>query len=118
PLMAGLMLIYILNELMFKITPKNILRHPVTIVILVQLLWMLVTSLSSVDFVVSIKYFIARMWFIFSCYFIMTQLLKDKKHIYRFILAYAIPLAIVCLITIYNHSRFNFDDKTADWVVS
>lgn len=118
PLMAGLMLIYILNELMFKITPKNILRHPVTIVILVQLSWMLITSLSSVDFVVSIKYFIARMWFIFSCYFIMTQLLKDKKHIYSFILAYAVPLAIVCLITIYNHSRFNFDDKTADWVVS
>ncbi|MGZ4064435.1 MAG: O-antigen ligase family protein [Bacteroidia bacterium] len=118
PLMAGLMLIYILNELMFKITPRNILKHPVTIIILIQLLWMLVTSLSSVDFVVSIKYFIARMWFVFSCYFIMTQLLKDKKQLYRFIFAYAIPLAAVCIITIYKHAAFNFDHKTADWIVS
>jgi putative inorganic carbon (hco3(-)) transporter len=112
------MLIYVLNELMFKITPRNILKHPITIIILIQLAWMLLTSLSSVDFIVSIKYFIARMWFVFSCFFIMTQLLKDKKHLFRFILAFAVPLAIVCLITMYQHSRFNFDDKTADWVVS
>lgn len=118
PLMAGLMLVYILNELMFKVTPKKILGHPITIIILLQLVWMLLTSLNSVDFVVSIKYFIARMWFVFSCFFMMTQLFKEKKHIYTFIFAYAIPLAIVCLITIYQHSKFNFDDKTADWVVS
>ena len=118
PLMAGVMLIYILNELMFKITPRNILKHPITILILIQLVWMLITSATSIDFVVSIKYFTARMWFIFSCFFIMTQLFKDKKHLYRFIFAYSIPLAIVCLITIYQHAQFNFDDKTADWVVS
>jgi putative inorganic carbon (HCO3(-)) transporter len=118
PLMAGIMLVYLLNEFMFKITPKNVLRHPITVVILIQLLWIFVTSCASVDFVVSIKFFIARIWFVFSCFFIMTQLLKDKKNINRFIFAYAIPLAVVCLITIYKHAAFNFDNKTADWIVS
>lgn len=118
PLMAGLMLIYILNELMYKITPAKILKHPITIIILLQLLWMFITSISSVDFVVSIKYFVARLWFVFSCYFVATQLLKNRNSIKPFILAYAIPLAVVCLITIYRHAAFNFDDKIADWIVS
>ncbi|MBN8692963.1 MAG: O-antigen ligase family protein [Bacteroidetes bacterium] len=118
PLMAGLMVIYLLNELMYKITPRNILKHPITILIFIQLLWMFITTLSSVDFTVSLKYLIARLWFVFSCYFVGTQLLKNKNNIRSFILAYAIPLAIVCLITIYQHAAFNFDDKIADWIVS
>lgn len=118
PLMAGLMLIYILNELMYKITPRNILKHPITIIIIVQLAWMFITALTSVDIAVSIKYLIARLWFVFSCYFVATQLLKDRNNVRPFILAYAIPLAIVCLITIYQHAAFNFDDKIADWIVS
>lgn len=118
PLMAGLMLIYILNELMYKITPRNILKHPITIIIFIQLFWMFITTLSSVDFTVSIKYLIARLWFVFSCYFVATQLLKNRNSIRPFLLAYAVPLAIVCLITIYQHAAFNFDDKIADWIVS
>lgn len=118
PLMAGIMLIYILNELMFKITPRKILKHPVTIIILIQLTWMFITTLGSESIVVSVKYLIARLWFVFSCYFIATQLLKNKKSVVPFILAYAIPLAIVCLITIYQHAAYNFDDKIADWIVS
>lgn len=118
PLMAGLMLVYVLNELMYKITPRSILKHPVTLIIFIQLFWMFITTLSSVDFTVSLKYLIARLWFVFSCYFVATQLLKNRSNIRPFILAYAIPLALVCLITIYQHSAFNFDDKIADWIVS
>ncbi len=118
PLMAGLMLIYILNELMYKITPRNILKHPITVIILIQLLWMFITTITSVDFVISVKFFIARLWFVFSCYFVTTQLFKNKNSIVPFILAYAIPLAIVCVITSYKHAAFNFDDKIADWIVS
>jgi putative inorganic carbon (hco3(-)) transporter len=118
PLMAGLMLIYLLNELMFKVTPKKILKHPITIIILLQLGWMFITTLSSESFVVSIKYLVARMWFVFSCYFIGTQLMKDKKSIVPFVFAYTIPLALVCLITMYRHAEFRFDDKIADWIVS
>ncbi len=118
PLMAGLMVIYLLNEFMYKITPRKILSHPITVIILIQLLWMLITTISSVDFTISVKFFLARLWFVFSCYFVTTQLFKNKNSIVPFILAYAIPLAIVCLITTYHHAAFNFDDKIADWIVS
>jgi putative inorganic carbon (hco3(-)) transporter len=118
PLMAGLMILYILNEFMYKITPKKILSHPLTIIIFIQLGWTFFTTLSSESPVISLKFLIARMWFVFSCYFVTTQMFKNKKSIIPFILAYAIPLAIVCLITTYRHAAFNFDDKIADWIVS
>ena len=118
PLMAGLMVVYILNEFMYKITPGKILKHPITIIIFIQLAWMLITTISSENLTISIKFLIARLWFVFSCYFVTTQLFKNKKSIVPFILAYAIPLAIVCLITSYRHAAFNFDDKIADWIVS
>jgi O-antigen ligase len=118
PLMAGLMVVYLLNEFMYKITPKKILNHPITIIIFIQLSWMLITTISSENFTISIKFLIARLWFVFSCYFVTTQLFKNKKSIVPFIFAYAVPLAIVCLITTYRHAAFNFDDKIADWIVS
>ena len=118
PLMAALMVVYILNEFMYKITPRKILSHPLTIIIFIQLGWILITTITSENPVISIKFLIARLWFVFSCYFVTTQLFKHKKNIIPFILAYAIPLAIVCLITTYRHAAFNFDDKIADWIVS
>ncbi|HWY09872.1 MAG TPA: O-antigen ligase family protein [Bacteroidia bacterium] len=118
PLMAGLMVLYLLNEFMYKITPHKILTHPITIIIFIQLSWILITTFTSENFTISIKFFIARLWFVFSCYFVTTQLFKNKKSIIPFVLAYAIPLAVVCIITTYWHSAFNFDDKIADWIVS
>jgi O-antigen ligase len=118
PLMAGLMVLYLLNEFMYKITPKKILGHPITIIIFIQLIWMFIATLGSEDFIISIKFFLSRLWFVFSCYFVTTQLFKNKKSIVPFILAYAIPLAVVCIIISYRHAAFNFDDKIADWIPS
>ena len=36
PLMIGITLIYILNELSSKVTDKRILKHPITIIIFIQ----------------------------------------------------------------------------------
>ncbi len=118
PLMAIVMVIYIINELSFKVSPKAILKHPLTIIILIQLSWMLFTSFTSQDIGVSIKAFIARLWFVISGYFIFTLLMKDKKHIYNLIYAYSFSMAIVCIITLAKHASFRFDHKIADWIVS
>jgi putative inorganic carbon (hco3(-)) transporter len=118
PLMAGIMLLYILNQLYSKITDKNFVIHPITVIITIQLFWMLITTLTSTEIIISLKYLLSRLWFIFSCYVIIPHLFNDKNNIYRFVFLYAIALAIVVGITIIKHAAYNFDDKTADWVVS
>jgi len=118
PIMIIIMLLYIFNELSAGITDKKFLRHPVTVIITIQLIWMLITSFTSTDIVVSVKFLISRLWFVFSCYIIIPYLFKDKKNIINFIFCYASGLLIVVVATTIKHAAFNFSDKAADWIVS
>jgi len=118
PLMIGMTMIYILNEISQGITDKRILKHPITIIILIQLLWMVITTIFSELPIISVKYILSRIWFLTSCYFMATLLFKNQKKIINHILLYAIALAIVSVITTVKHSAFGFDEKTADWIVS
>jgi len=119
PLMAGIMLIYFLNELHQGVTPRRVLRHPITIIIFIQLGWIVFTSITSELPMISIKFLIARLWFITSCYFMTVQLFRSKaRNMIWFMIAYALALCIVCLITGVKHAAYGFDEKTADWIVS
>ncbi len=118
PLMAGIMVLYIFNQLSSNITDKKFSNHPVTILITIQLVWMLFTALTSTEILISLKYLISRLWFIFSCYIIMPHLFQSKKNIINFIYCYATALALVVFYTVFQHAKFNFNDKAADWVVS
>jgi putative inorganic carbon (hco3(-)) transporter len=118
PIMAGIMLMYMLTALHKPIGDTKFRHHPVTLLIVVQLVWMFVTSLTSVDIIVSLKYIVARLWFIFSCYLIIPHLFQHKKNVINFVFAYAFALAIVVCYTIIVHAGYNFNDKAADWVVS
>lgn len=118
PIMAGIMLVYIINHLHKDLAEKRFRDHPVTILITIQLFWMLVTTCTSTEVIVSVKYLISRLWFIFSCYIIVPHLFVRRENIVRFVYAYCTALAIVVCYTTVIHARFNFGEKAADWVVS
>lgn len=119
PIMAGLMLMFILNLFFNKnIIDKSFFKHPITFLVIIQTLWILVTSLTSVDPIVSFKFFTARLWFIVSSYFLVYYLFKNRKMILPFLFSYLTSFIIVCVYTIYQHSLFGFDHKSADWVMS
>lgn len=118
PLMVGITMIYFLNELNSRVTAKEVLKHPLTILILVQFGWMFITTLTSELPIISLKYIIARTWFLTSCYFMATQMFKKQKAILLHILLYSIALAIVAIITTVKHSAYAFDEQIADWIVS
>lgn len=118
PIMAGIMLLYIFNSLTGSISDKKFTNHPATVLIIIQLLWMFITMLTSTEPVISLKYLVARLWFIFSCYVIIQHIFRDTGNIIRFLLLYASGLLIVVFYTTAKHAAFNFNDKAADWVVS
>ena len=118
PLMIGITLIYFLNEISHGITDKRILKHPITIIIFIQMAWMVLTTLTSELPIISIKFLIARTWFLTSCYFMASQLFQKQKKIIYHLLLYGTALAIVAIITTVKHASYGFDEKTADWIVS
>lgn len=118
PLMIGMTILYLLNQLSSGVTAKEVLKHPLTVMILIQLSWMVFTGITSELPVISLKYILSRIWFLTSCYFMATYIFKNFNSIKIYILAYAIALAIVAIITTVKHAAYGFDEKTADWIVS
>jgi hypothetical protein len=74
---------------------------------------MAITIVTSTEIIISIKYLISRLWYVFSCYLIIPLVIKNKTSIVNFILSYAISLGIVIVYTLINHAKYNFNDKAA-----
>ncbi len=117
PLLFGLMLIFFLKLLYDRSYDLSVLKHPITIVILINISWLCITTLTSSLIFVSLKFLLARLWFIIAFYFIATQLFKSVKNIRTFFWLYTIPLSIVALYTFIHHSTYGFAERPAHWVM-
>jgi O-antigen ligase len=113
PLLAGVMLIFLIKIAFEGGFDRKVLYHPISIAIIINLTWMFLTSLSSSMVVVSFKHLIAQLWFICPFYFLGTQLFRELKNIRRFVWLYIVPLLIVITYTIINHQMHGFTEKSA-----
>ncbi len=118
PLMFGVLIIFFLKVLSGFPYDRNIIRHPLTIAVLLNLGWILVTTISSEIPLVSLKFFIARLWFVIPFFFAGVVLFRKFNNIKLFSWLYIISLSIVCVYTIINHSQYGFDEETGHWVMT
>jgi len=117
PLLFGIMVLYIMRILAGEGIGKQLFRHPITIAIFFYLGWILVTTLTSSMFIVSLKFLTVKLWFIISCYFFGKEIFVEKANIRRFIWLYIIPFTGVILYTVIRHSTYDFTQETAHWVM-
>ena len=97
---------------------RKLLRHPVSIALYVYLGWMLLTCITSEIPMVSFKFWLSKIWFTTSSYWMVIQLIKDDyRNLVRYFNCYAVALAIVVLITTYKHALSGFDEKYGHWVM-
>ena len=108
PLLFGVMLVFFFRLMFEGGFDIKITKHPVTLAILFHLIWMFTTSLSSTMVLVSIKYFLARLWFVVSFYFLATQIFKNFDRIIYWIWLFTVPLSIViCYSIVWLHAHIN-----------
>ncbi len=117
PLMAGVMLLFLIKIAFEGGFDRRVLYHPVSIAIILYLAWMFLTCLTSTMVVVSLKHFVAKLWFICPFYFLGTQMFRDFKNVRKFIWLYIVPLLIVIIYTIINHQQHGWTEKSAHWVM-
>ncbi len=117
PLLFGVMLLVILKVIYDGGFDRKVLKHPITIALGINLIWMFFTSITSELPVVSFKFLVSRLWFVIPFYFLATQLFKNPARIKDYIWAYALSFTIVILYTIVNHSMHGFDEKSGHWVM-
>lgn len=113
PLLFGLLLIFVIKYVAAGQFDRDILRHPVSLSIYFSLFWILVTSLTSTMPVVSLKFFLARVWFIVGLYLITAKLFESGKNIEKYIWLYIIPLLIVIFYSTYRLWGYGLWNKQA-----
>jgi putative inorganic carbon (HCO3(-)) transporter len=118
PLLFGVLILFLLRSLYKNNFDGRVLKHPVSILIIINLVWLFLTSLTSSISLVSFKFFVARLWFVIPIYFIGTQLFKKFRNIKIFSWFYVIPLLGVIAYTIRNHAMHGFDEEAAHWVMT
>ena len=117
PLMFGVLLLFFLKLLHERFYDHQIMKHPVTIAIIINLIWIFITCFTSELPIVSIKFMIARLWFVIPFYFAGILLFSDLKNIKKFQWLYVIPLIIVIFYTLFNHSTYGFDKPHSNMVM-
>ena len=117
PLLFGVMLVFFLKLLFEGGFDPKITKHPVTIAIIIYLLWMCLTSLTSSMPTVSIKYTIARLWFVVAFYFVATQIFKKRENINIWIWIFTVPLSMVIIYSIIQFFNYNIDRNALYWVM-
>lgn len=116
PIMAGILLIFIFKIIMEGGIDVRFLKHPVSLVIYAYLAWILVTSISSTMPLVSVKFFISKVWFIVTFYFIASQVMLKKQLINRYFSLYMFGLILVIMYTFARHAIYGvFEEKIAHW---
>ena len=118
PMLAGVMVLFIAKLLYDGKYDRSIARHPISIVIYCMFIWMIVTTITSEMPVVSIKFIVARLWFVIPAFFVCALLFKKPKNIDWFIWLYIASLCIVVVYTTINHAKNSFDGDSAHWVMS
>ncbi len=95
PVLALLLLITLFRLLVARGFPRELLRHPVTMLTGLFLLWTLVTAITSTMPLISFKTLAYRLWFTAAFYLLTARLAFSGNFRKRYIVAYSAGLAIV-----------------------
>ena len=119
PLLFGILVLFLLKVISERKFDCDILTHPVSMAIYVNLGWIFLTSLTSTMPVVSFKFLLARIWFVVSLYLLTAKIFKEGKKMEQYVWLYLIAFIAVIFYATYRHLGYGlWDRQAAHFVVS
>ena len=86
----------------------KLLTQGLSLLIIGDLMWTLITSFSSTMPLISAKFLISRFWYVLIFYFLFATFFKELKSIQKFIWVIGASLCLLAVYTIYKHSLGGF----------
>lgn len=118
PLLFGVMLMFILKLIAERKFDRRIADHPITLAIIINLIWIAITTFTSEMPLVSLKFLVSRLWYVITFYFVTTQVFRDFRNIKLYLGAYMAAFVGVICYTIIHHGMYGFLEQPAHWVMS
>ncbi len=118
PIMVTLLgiaiVLFIINS---RTLNKRIITHPISLLILLHISWIALTGLSSTYPIISLKYLIAKIWYVIPFYFLTLFLMKRREDFSLIFSRIAPFLVAAILYVIAKHAAQGFSFASSDHVV-
>ncbi|RME93572.1 MAG: O-antigen ligase family protein, partial [Bacteroidetes bacterium] len=110
PIMVGLLIIFAYH-LLSKLPTISLTswRHPLVLALILHLSWTLLTTVMSDLLFVSIKFSLAKLWYVVSFFLLTYYLLRSEKDFRRFFWVFYLPYLLVAFIIFCRHAWQGFD---------
>ncbi len=115
PIFFGLLLLALFQSILRSPVSASFVSHHVSLVVIFGVFWMAVCTYTSTMPIVSLKYLVARLWFVVVLFYLTGEMFRDAQRIQRFIWIYIVPLCGVVLYSMVNLSSDSFSDIAAHW---
>lgn len=117
PLLFGTMILLLAQSLHSRVFPLYLWKSPIVWMVVLYLTWIGITTITSSDPVVSIKYLLARLWFIIPILFYGSSVFTDTKKVKLFLWLFLSGMTVVILYTLIVHASYRFGEKESHWVM-
>ena len=117
PILFGLLLLFGLDRLRGIGMDRSLEKHPISRWVQLMFVWLAITTLLSWDPVVSLKFTIARAWFVVGFFFLLVPIVKVERRQEDFVLLYLLPLLAVIGYTVFRHAGYGFEKQAGHWVM-
>lgn len=119
PLTVGLLLVYLIRLLgQPQQINRGFLQHPITCLLLLHWLWIWTASLFSQDMLLSLKFSLAKTWFLATFFFLAGELLRSPKRIRLVLWLLLVPLVLATLKVVLHHATMGFGFKEINTAVN
>lgn len=112
PLIVGLMLVYVIQALTRPdLINGKFFRHPLTLLLIAHFLWIAFAAILSSNTTVSIKFTIAKFWYLATFFFLTGHLMSNERQSWKLWWWIIIPLTLATLKVILHHASMDFGFK-------
>lgn len=113
PLIGLLVLLLLASASGLSALRRDVWRHPVSLLLVLELGWLLICSLNSELKLVSFKFSLIRVCYVTVFFFITLQWLRKEDRPERFYLLYLVGMLLPIVLTFIHHAALDFSPRTA-----
>ncbi|MEZ4987541.1 MAG: O-antigen ligase family protein [Saprospiraceae bacterium] len=109
PLMVGLMVLALILWLSrVKQMSFDFIRHPLTLLLLLHIGWLVATTITSALLLVSVKFLLAKIWYVVTFFFLTAYIIRTEADVDRFFRFFFWPFILMVGVIFTRHALDGF----------
>lgn len=96
---------------------KKYITHPITLALLLHLAWIVIAVLFSTDTVVSVKYLLAKTWFVLPAFFLTMKLVRSNEDVKIIMWCVLLPLLFTICVILVRHAAIGFSFDGVNYIL-